>query len=494
MIRNERQYRITKARVEEFERAFADFSSRTATTQEDLLWLKVQKDALASQLDELRSEVLEYEHLRARGLGTLEVNSLDEIPQALVKARIAVGLTQKDLADRLGVKEQQIQRYEATDYAGASLERIREIMKALGLKLSNGVFLPVTATTFGEVLKRTKAVGLPKEFIQNRILPKKLASTLRAGFSMDEPDTQVWALEAAARVGRVFSWTTDSILSGAPLSLRGDVLAQAQFKVPARTDQQFFAAYTVYAHYLALVLLQCTPHVQPRKDIPMDADSIRNSVSDAKGRITFENILRYCWDDLGIPVLPLNDSGAFHGACWRVKGRNVIVLKQKTASYARWIVDLLHEIRHLAKRPQSEDVAIVEPEVLLKDAPSDFVDEEAEATDFAGEVALGGRAEELAQKCVDVAKGKLEWLKNAVTKVAKDENVPVDLLANYMAYRLSLQGENWWGTAQNLQKEDGDPWQAARDFVLSRAKFDDVNPIDKELLLQALSEPSSYGA
>jgi hypothetical protein len=172
----------------------------------------------------------------------------------------------------------------------------------------------------------------------------------------------------------------------------------------------------------------------------------------------------------------------------------VIVLKQKTASHARWIVDLLHEIRHLAKRPQNEDVAIVEPEVLMKDAPSDFVDEEAEATDFAGEVALGGRAEELAQKCVDIAKGKLEWLKNAVTKVAKDENVPVDLLANYMAYRLSLQGENWWGTAQNLQKEDGDPWQAARDFVLSRAKFDDVNPIDKELLLQALSEPSSYGA
>jgi hypothetical protein len=64
---NERQYRITKARVEEFERAFADFSSRTATTDEDRLWLKAQKDALASQLNELRSEVLEYEDLRVRG-------------------------------------------------------------------------------------------------------------------------------------------------------------------------------------------------------------------------------------------------------------------------------------------------------------------------------------------------------------------------------------------------------------------------------------------
>jgi transcriptional regulator with XRE-family HTH domain len=493
MIRNERQYRITKARVEEFERALEDFSSRTGVDAEDKLWLTIQQEALGSQLEELRSDVTEYEQLRSAGLNLLEINSLDDVPEVLVKARIAIGLTQKELSDRLGLKEQQIQRYEATDYAGASLERIREVMKALGLKLSKGVFLPVTATTLGEVLKRTKAVGLPKEFIQNRILPKTLRSSLRAGLALDEADTQVWALEAAARLGRVFSWPTDTILSGAPLSLRGDVLADARFKVPARTDQHFFAAYTVYAHYLALVLLQCTPQVKSKGSIPLDASVIRGSVSDATRRITLESILSYCWDDLGIAVLPLNDPGAFHGACWRIRGRNVIVLKQRTASYARWIVDLLHEIRHLANKPVNEDVSVVEPEALTKDAPSDVVDEEAEATDFAGEVALGGRAEELAERCVDVAQGKIEWLKNAVIKVANDEHVSVDLLANYMAYRLSLQGENWWGTAQNLQQQNGDPWQIARDFLLVRANFENVNPIDKELLLEALSEPSTYG-
>ena len=44
------------------------------------------------------------------------VDSFDELPQALVKARIALRLSQKDLADRLGMKEQRIQRYESTDY------------------------------------------------------------------------------------------------------------------------------------------------------------------------------------------------------------------------------------------------------------------------------------------------------------------------------------------------------------------------------------------
>ena len=33
---------------------------------------------------------------------------------------------------RLGLKEQQIQRYEATDYASASLTRTREVAGALG--------------------------------------------------------------------------------------------------------------------------------------------------------------------------------------------------------------------------------------------------------------------------------------------------------------------------------------------------------------------------
>ena len=60
------------------------------------------------------------------GLGTVA-----ELPANLIKARIARGLSQKDLADRIGLKEQQIQRYEATDYASASLARIKEVVSAL---------------------------------------------------------------------------------------------------------------------------------------------------------------------------------------------------------------------------------------------------------------------------------------------------------------------------------------------------------------------------
>ncbi len=50
----------------------------------------------------------------------IELLSLADLPKALIRARIAAGLSQKEFADRLGMKEQQIQSYEANDYQHAS--------------------------------------------------------------------------------------------------------------------------------------------------------------------------------------------------------------------------------------------------------------------------------------------------------------------------------------------------------------------------------------
>jgi hypothetical protein len=45
------------------------------------------------------------------------------------------------------LKEQQIQRYEATRYAGVSLERLQAVADALGVVIREQVVLPVTAET-----------------------------------------------------------------------------------------------------------------------------------------------------------------------------------------------------------------------------------------------------------------------------------------------------------------------------------------------------------
>ena len=57
---------------------------------------------------------------------------MSELPRLLIKARIARGLSQKSLAGRLGLKEQQNQMYEASEYASASLARVRSVAEVLG--------------------------------------------------------------------------------------------------------------------------------------------------------------------------------------------------------------------------------------------------------------------------------------------------------------------------------------------------------------------------
>ncbi len=45
----------------------------------------------------------------------------------------------------MGLKEQQIQRYEATEYASVSLRRVGEVVAALGLRVKEEVYLPINA-------------------------------------------------------------------------------------------------------------------------------------------------------------------------------------------------------------------------------------------------------------------------------------------------------------------------------------------------------------
>ncbi|HEV3342705.1 MAG TPA: helix-turn-helix transcriptional regulator [Pirellulales bacterium] len=137
MIKNERQYLITKAQMEKFARALAEGE---APMSGDPLLRKLEADAIRSQLEELGQQIEEYESLRSGRCGVIQADSLEELPSALVKARIAARLSQKELSERLNLKEQQIQRYEATNYRSASLARL-QVAKALGVEVHASLLL-----------------------------------------------------------------------------------------------------------------------------------------------------------------------------------------------------------------------------------------------------------------------------------------------------------------------------------------------------------------
>jgi ribosome-binding protein aMBF1 (putative translation factor) len=140
MIKNERQYVITKAQIKKFKKALGEFDNTKSNIHP--IMVKAQKEAMESQLAELEDQVKEYKKLRSGNYQTLKACSFADLPIELIRARIALGLTQKELAKRLGLKEQQIQRYEETEYASASFSRLIEIVKALDLDIKEEIFLP----------------------------------------------------------------------------------------------------------------------------------------------------------------------------------------------------------------------------------------------------------------------------------------------------------------------------------------------------------------
>ena len=134
MITNERQYAITKAKAEQFRQALAKSGRQGAKPLHPRV-LKAMRDGIESQLQDLQDELAEYEKLQGGTVTSIVANSILDLAVALVKARIVRNWTQKELAERLRLPEQQIQRYEATLYKGVAIERLQEVADALNVRV-----------------------------------------------------------------------------------------------------------------------------------------------------------------------------------------------------------------------------------------------------------------------------------------------------------------------------------------------------------------------
>ncbi len=138
MIKNETLYRITRYHADQFADAIQRLEA--GEDQDSRVHPRLREasiDGMKSMLEGLHEEMAEYESLKTGTMRAFVLGSLDELPLTLIKARIAAGLTQRELAGRLGLKEQQIQHYEANDYASANFERLCEIAGAIGVRCNS---------------------------------------------------------------------------------------------------------------------------------------------------------------------------------------------------------------------------------------------------------------------------------------------------------------------------------------------------------------------
>jgi HTH-type transcriptional regulator/antitoxin HigA len=233
-ILNEREARDAKATLAEIGRALSSelvLESIVAGLPPEVV--NGYRRALASQRADLQAHLNAYEAAKGGDYSELKRFAGNDPGVALIVARIARGYSQKDLARRLGLKEQQVQRYEVDRYRSISLSNYRRIAHVLGVrwdvKLSDGATprlgsgwdfaADVTATDVKKVIKHAKEHNWFKDnaselageeshnylqrYISDHILNYGSPTLLRTGLNIEHSVDDLLLIAWKSRVTRL---------------------------------------------------------------------------------------------------------------------------------------------------------------------------------------------------------------------------------------------------------------------------------------------------
>lgn len=148
MIRTEAEYQEALSRLEEERQRLGEHRARLAGMGLDDGELKRALDPLRSFHFQLEEEVQSYERLKRGDFG--ELLNLHGLGHTLVALRIARGLTQRQLAARLGVHESQVSRDERNEYHSVTIERASRILDAMDVRLRSLFEQPILPNNPGE--------------------------------------------------------------------------------------------------------------------------------------------------------------------------------------------------------------------------------------------------------------------------------------------------------------------------------------------------------
>ena len=140
MIKSEAQLSTTIKSLHNYESAIENFNLlKEIENGVSPILAKAQLESYKSQASTLREQIFDFKNQKIEDKNSITIDGVTAIGPALVRSRISRGWTQKFLADRLNLKEQQIQRYENDSYRTANLVRLAEVANALSINL-HGAF------------------------------------------------------------------------------------------------------------------------------------------------------------------------------------------------------------------------------------------------------------------------------------------------------------------------------------------------------------------
>jgi DNA-binding Xre family transcriptional regulator len=137
MIRSDAEYRQSVEMLAQEDKRISAQQKELKKMGLSAAEIKRVTDPVRSFQAQLREEVESYERLKRGEFD--EVRNLQGLGHLLIALRIARGVSQRELAERLGVHESQVSRDERNEYHGITLERAARVLDALGAELRSTV-------------------------------------------------------------------------------------------------------------------------------------------------------------------------------------------------------------------------------------------------------------------------------------------------------------------------------------------------------------------
>jgi len=140
MLMNETEYRRAVEEVTEQRGRLEQQIERLRGESLSDEQVRVAMEPLWAYHRQLAGEIERYERIKRGEFDVLR--NLERLGELLIAVRIYLGLTQADLAERLGVDPFVVCRDERNEYHGVTLERAAKILNAMRVELRTSVEVP----------------------------------------------------------------------------------------------------------------------------------------------------------------------------------------------------------------------------------------------------------------------------------------------------------------------------------------------------------------
>ena len=439
MIKNLSEYMITSSTLNEFEKRKSFLENQPPTDKTTL-----EINGLVAIINDLSEQIYQFERIKNGIITFKSLEKFQDLPTIFIGKRIQLDISQEEMAEKLGLVPFQYISLENNDFYGIDTKLFTNILKILRINNPNQILTKDYKTLIPIIEDNLKELDKSSTFMSSTI------KSTKESFKKKSALTNYYIEKIIEQFKEFFFIDIQEKITPSKMN---SSLAVA-FKHKTNIKESSLNLSTAYAAYTARVIVK---QMKPSTKYKADPITIRKEILKTYKSVTLDSCLDFIWK-LNIAVIPLNMHGSFHGACLDFDETKAIILSQQNKCVSRWKFDLLHELYHALVMDYS--IYIERTDIMYQDDQ-----EEKKASEFASHVIFGQEMESVLALILEQSGGHMDLVKKVTVSIAKEFNINIDDLANYVAFRISKRPYSFWGAAMNLQTDLRNPVDIVLDHL-----------------------------